>query len=53
MDINSLEKTVESAWDARDTLSAATQGEYRNAVSSALDLLDGGTLRVAEKRDGK
>jgi 2,3,4,5-tetrahydropyridine-2-carboxylate N-succinyltransferase len=53
MDINSLEKTIESAWDARDSLNAATQGEYRNAVSSALDLLDGGTLRVAEKRDGK
>ena len=53
MDINSLEKAVESAWDARESLTANTQGEHRNAVTAALDLLDGGKLRVAEKRDGQ
>jgi 2,3,4,5-tetrahydropyridine-2,6-dicarboxylate N-succinyltransferase len=52
MDINNLEKAVESAWDARESLSGATQGEHRNAVSAALDLLDGGTRRVAEKQGG-
>ncbi|MSO97098.1 MAG: 2,3,4,5-tetrahydropyridine-2,6-dicarboxylate N-succinyltransferase [Rhodospirillaceae bacterium] len=52
MDINSLEKSVEAAWDARDTISSTTQGPQRDAISAALDMLDGGTLRVAEKRNG-
>lgn len=53
MDINSLEKAVESAWDARDKLSPATQGPEREVVVTALNLLDSGKARVAEKRDGK
>ncbi len=53
MDINSLEKAVESAWDARDGLNASTQGAQREVVTEALNLLDSGKARVAEKRDGK
>ena len=53
MDINSLEKTIESAWDARESISATTQGEYRTAVAAAMDLLDSGSARVANKRDGR
>ncbi len=52
MDINNLEKTIESAWDARESISATTQGEYRNAVAAALGMLDAGNARVAEKRAG-
>jgi 2,3,4,5-tetrahydropyridine-2-carboxylate N-succinyltransferase len=52
MDIKSLEKAVELAWAARDGLNAATAGAHRAAVSAALDLLDSGAARVAEKRDG-
>ncbi len=43
-----LEATIDAAWDARDTLSTATQGEVREAVETALEGLDAGTWRVAE-----
>jgi 2,3,4,5-tetrahydropyridine-2-carboxylate N-succinyltransferase len=43
---------IDAAWDARDTISIATQGDVRDAVQSALAGLDDGSLRVAEKRDG-
>ncbi|AYJ86291.1 2,3,4,5-tetrahydropyridine-2,6-dicarboxylate N-succinyltransferase [Sphingomonas paeninsulae] len=43
-----LEATIEAAWDARDTVSAATTGAVRDAVESALGLLDSGKARVAE-----
>ena len=44
----SLETTIDAAWDARDTISAATVGEVRDAVNQALAMLDSGTARVAE-----
>ena len=48
-----LEQTIEALWDARDSLSPATTGEPRDAVNAALDLLDSGERRVAEKVDGQ
>ena len=45
-----LQKTIEAAFDARDTINGQTKGEVRDAVTTALDLLDSGTARVAEKR---
>lgn len=44
-----LEHIIEAAWDARDTLNASTKGETREAVDAALEGLDSGKLRVAEK----
>jgi len=44
-----LQKTIEAAWEARDTLNFATKGEVRDAVEQALDALDKGRLRVAQK----
>ena len=53
-DLASLEKTIEKAFEERDTISTATRGETRDAIQSALDLLDRGTARVAERQaDGK
>jgi 2,3,4,5-tetrahydropyridine-2-carboxylate N-succinyltransferase len=43
----SLEATIDAAWDARDTISTATQGSVRDAVEAALMALDRGELRVA------
>jgi 2,3,4,5-tetrahydropyridine-2-carboxylate N-succinyltransferase len=43
-----LQATIETAWDARDTIGIATKGEVRDAVETALDLLDSGAARVAE-----
>ncbi len=44
-----LQTTIEAAWEARDTLNFATIGAVRDAVESALDALDKGKLRVAER----
>lgn len=49
MDYSQLEATITDAFDARDTISSNTKGEVRDAVDTALDLLDSGTLRVASK----
>ena len=43
-----LESTIDAAWEARAELSISTQGEVREAVNQALDLLDSGKARVAE-----
>ncbi|SFI51059.1 2,3,4,5-tetrahydropyridine-2,6-dicarboxylate N-succinyltransferase [Albimonas pacifica] len=48
-DLVQLEKAVEAAWEARDGITSATRGETRDAIETALDLLDGGTARVAQK----
>jgi 2,3,4,5-tetrahydropyridine-2-carboxylate N-succinyltransferase len=44
-----LAETIDAAWEERATLSAATRGAARDAVEAALDGLDAGRLRVAEK----
>ena len=45
-----LEAAIEAAWEARDGISPATRGEARDAIEATLSALDGGSLRVAEKR---
>ena len=47
-----LAKIIDAAWDARDTLNTSTKGEVRDAVETALDGLDSGKMRVAEKGAG-
>jgi 2,3,4,5-tetrahydropyridine-2-carboxylate N-succinyltransferase len=47
-----LESIIEEAWEARDSISAATRGARRAAVEEALDLLDRGAARVASKEGG-
>jgi len=47
-----LATIINAAWDARDGVSSATQGELSDAVQTALAGLDDGSFRVAEKRDG-
>ena len=44
-----LQKTIDDAWEARDDVKAETKGEVRDAVDTALQLLDSGQQRVAEK----
>ena len=53
MDNNKLQAAIDAAWDKRDSINSATKGEAREAVEAALDGLDSGAFRVAEKRDGK
>lgn len=52
MSDTSLQKIIEAAWDQRETITAATRGEVRDAIETALDRLDKGQARVAEKKDG-
>ena len=53
MSIADLQRTVEAAWDDRDRIGPATRGAAREAIDSALEGLDRGELRVAEKRAGE
>jgi 2,3,4,5-tetrahydropyridine-2-carboxylate N-succinyltransferase len=48
-DLAALEKTVEKAFDERDGVTTGTRGEVRDAVEAALELLDKGQARVAER----
>ena len=51
-DIAQLRSLVEGAFEDRQTIGVSTKGEVREAVEKALDLLDAGKVRVAEKSDG-
>ena len=51
MSSDNLQETIEAAWDARDTISPETKGETREAIETALGLLDSGAARVAEKKN--
>jgi 2,3,4,5-tetrahydropyridine-2-carboxylate N-succinyltransferase len=44
-----LERTIDAAWEARDTVGVETSGPIRDAVEQALDMLDSGRARVAER----
>jgi 2,3,4,5-tetrahydropyridine-2-carboxylate N-succinyltransferase len=45
-----LEKTIEAAFAARDKVGLSTKGAVREAVDAALELLDRGEVRVAERQ---
>jgi 2,3,4,5-tetrahydropyridine-2-carboxylate N-succinyltransferase len=47
-----LASTIETAWEERAGIDTATRGPVREAVDEALDLLDSGRARVAEKVGG-
>jgi 2,3,4,5-tetrahydropyridine-2-carboxylate N-succinyltransferase len=47
-----LQTHIEKAFEDRAKITASTKGEARNAVEEALDLLDRGKARVAEKLPG-
>jgi 2,3,4,5-tetrahydropyridine-2,6-dicarboxylate N-succinyltransferase len=51
--MDALIRTIDTAWEERDTLSAASTGATRDAVDRALALLDSGEARVAEKFHGE
>jgi 2,3,4,5-tetrahydropyridine-2,6-dicarboxylate N-succinyltransferase len=52
--MESLQRTIDAAWEARSDLSpAAAPPDIRQAVSQVIDELDAGHLRVAEKVDGQ
>jgi 2,3,4,5-tetrahydropyridine-2-carboxylate N-succinyltransferase len=44
-----LAASIEAAWEQRESLSVTSKGVHRDAVETALEGLDNGSLRVAEK----
>ena len=50
-DLNSLAKTIDDAFENRGEISVSTKGEVRDAVEEALNLLDSGEARVAERQE--
>jgi 2,3,4,5-tetrahydropyridine-2-carboxylate N-succinyltransferase len=48
-----LQAAIEAAWDGRDAVNPQTKGATRDAIEAALDLLDKGQARVAEKTGGE
>jgi 2,3,4,5-tetrahydropyridine-2,6-dicarboxylate N-succinyltransferase len=52
MDQEKLAAIIDAAWESRDSVTPATTGETPDAIAAALDGLDSGRLRVAEKRGG-
>ena len=52
MSSTDLQATIDAAWEDRDTVGLDTTGPVREAVGEALNLLDGGKARVAEKGAG-
>ena len=49
MDLQNLKQRIEDAWAVRDTISSDTRGDARDAIEEALDALDAGALRVAQR----
>jgi 2,3,4,5-tetrahydropyridine-2,6-dicarboxylate N-succinyltransferase len=52
MSADELEKTIDGAFERREDIGPATKGTVREAVEHALDLLDRGVARVAERAAG-
>jgi 2,3,4,5-tetrahydropyridine-2-carboxylate N-succinyltransferase len=50
MSLASLESTINAAFAAPETVTTSTKGEVREAVDHALDLMDKGEARVAERQ---
>ena len=50
--MDDLETIIDAAFEDRANVDTRTQGEVREAVEAALQLLDTGKLRVAEKIEG-
>ncbi len=48
MSDHALQQPIEELWERRESLSPSTQGVPRDAVDTALELLDSGAARVAE-----
>ena len=48
-DLAQLESTIDAAFDDRDAIGTGTRGNVRDAVEDALNRLDRGEVRVAEK----
>lgn len=51
--MTNLQATIDQAWENRDSVNTETKGEIRDAVQTALNDLDAGTSRIAEKQSNE
>ena len=49
--MDDLQTTIDAAWEARAELGFATTGAVRDAVETAIGMLDSGSARVAERSE--
>lgn len=47
---DSLEQSIEDAWERRDSITSVTEGSIRDSIGTVLKGLDSGRYRVAEPR---
>ena len=47
-----IPSVINAGWEDRANISTSTQGDVRDAVIAALQQLDSGAARIAEKKDG-
>ena len=52
MNDSELQSAIDRAWEARENLLPSSGGAVRDAANAALEALDSGRLRVAEKQGG-
>jgi 2,3,4,5-tetrahydropyridine-2-carboxylate N-succinyltransferase len=52
MDDSALQAAILDAWEKRESLDSGTRGAPREAVEEALEAMDSGRLRVADKSSG-
>src|SRR5678816_2537957 len=50
---DSLQQTIDAAWEDRNAIGPDTKGEVRQAVDKAIASLDRGEARIAEKAGGE
>ncbi|WP_169196611.1 2,3,4,5-tetrahydropyridine-2,6-dicarboxylate N-succinyltransferase [Devosia sp. MC1541] len=53
MSFETLAQTIDAAFENRAEINSSTKGDVRDAVETALNLLDSGQARVAEKVNGE
>lgn len=53
MSLTDLAATIDAAWENRAEIGINTKGAVRDAVEQAIEMLDAGQARVAEKIDGE
>ena len=53
MSLTDLAATIDAAWENRAEIGISTKGAVREAVEQAIEMLDAGKARVAEKIDGE
>jgi len=51
--MSDLSAVIDAAWEKRDQLGVTSKGAERDGVEAALEGLDNGSLRVAEKIGGQ